>query len=205
MDATLDITNPVSRPDYILAVTGMHDVLENTLKHRNSWCDERFRYFTAVIPDLDWDGYPQHPELNFDKLPEDADYAERLRDMRGKLLWYTKAEVITLDEVNEIFAAAKLPEYGTKKNAGTRVNVLLPRFEVSLATGDLEEARGSIVNNFAEFLTRMLDGGQAKDDDKYVPGSFVLSRELTWSSVAPVPVPRHGDIPTSDTVRPSYT
>jgi hypothetical protein len=167
---TLNLNEPIDRETYERAVTHLIAFLENDLRRRMDWCEERFRYFSAVIPEFNQDapGY-----VDFRQVPEDADYAKLLGEMRGRLLWYTNAGTITLDTVQEIFRSCGMPEYERPADkSGTRLKVYLRPIEINVA-GTEREAIEWVNKHLNDFLIRVMDGKPPQDDDLYVPGSAV--------------------------------
>jgi len=126
--ATLDLTIVVTRDQYKEAITKLLDELDRVSSEMR-WCSERHRYFNAVMDEY-CDG-----DADFGLVPEDTNYAARLRSMRARILWYARAETIKLDLANRLFTAMGLPEYGGGNKAGPRYRVEL-NLELSVSGDD---------------------------------------------------------------------
>jgi hypothetical protein len=197
----ISLDEPVTREQYDSCIKAMFSFVNGTLRDRFDWCSDRIRYFEAVIPysHATQSGY----DLIIDSAPDGSDFSALLREARGKILWYANATTISMETASEIFAACGLPPYVQKKEASIRVSVELHTFNISIAAGDYDTARRWVIDNFQDFMARMLDGKPAQDGDKYVPGSVVMSAGnrpyvhiFTNGSQRPVDE--------ADTVRPSY-
>lgn len=206
----LDLDKPVTREHYEHAVSHLIEFLTGELSNRMDWCEERFRYFAAIIPEFDRykTGY-----LDFAEVPQDADYAARLRDMRGKLLYYTAAGTITLEVTNEILRKSGLPEYHAPgKPTGLRLRINLTGLELNVAVPSKMEASAAANNSEAitwvrdhlqELVVSALDGKPSPEDNRYVPGSakFVTN----YQPEVYIAREEGPTIDSSQIVRPSYT
>jgi hypothetical protein len=195
----LDLSRPVSRDRYMNTITGLYQFFEGELKPRNSWCNERFRYFEELIPELVVDRSNRHytAELDFTSVPEDADYVARLRDTRGKLLWYASSTIISLSQTNEALQAAGMPGYKAE-NSGTRMSLELDNIRITVAASTSNEARVWIQDHLTDFLTRMIDGKGPMDTDLYVPGSITFG-DPEYIHTASLP-----SVDVKDTIRPGF-
>lgn len=193
---TLNLSEPITRDDYFSSVARLTEFFRE-LADRTEWCSARHRYFAAIVPE-----YNAYARDNYDPalVPDDADYAARLRDMRARVLWYVSAETIDLDTANEGFRAAGWPLYAVEK-AGVRVEVCLPPLYVNVAPDG--ELPGNTVrwvrDHIGQLIIDRLDGKRVRDN-RYVPGSATISGNV---EVYFVSAERSG-IPESDTLRPSY-
>lgn len=202
--AILDLSGSITRDQFEDAVKDAHNHVENVIRPRRGWCTERYRYYACTIPGYVFDNWAETGQLDLSTVPHEdgLDYASMLRDMRGKILWYVNSGVITLDEANDIFRAAGLPEYhGKDRKDGIRLRVGLSAFNINVAADETRDARAWVRDNFRDFLTRMIDGKPPQDDDKYVPGSIVIPDHYIEVTHAP----ERFMIDEADTVRPSYS
>jgi hypothetical protein len=171
----LNLDAPVTREQYEHAVRHMVEYLGHDLTRRHGWCEDRYRYFAAVIPE-----YRRRREdrVNFEVVPQEANYAQLLKDIRARILWYVaEGDVIHLDEANEVFAAGGLPEYGKdEKLGGHRVRVALPYLDINVAGAESQEqANAWAQQNMIELIVNLLDGKPVEEgSNKYVPASGVF-------------------------------
>jgi hypothetical protein len=175
----LDLTKPVTRAEYEDSIKRMIHYLEHDLKRRHDWCDNRWGYFKNVIPEF-YAGAIDN--VNFNSVPADANYNERLDVTRRKILWYARAGTISLVDANEIFAKGGLPEYGVDRKTGHRVRIGMPYLEANIGDVEsLDDARGYVTEHWLDLIVSLLDG-KPVEGSKYVPGSAVFD---TSYSTAP--------------------
>lgn len=192
--SVLDLNSEITPKEFRESVTSLVQFFTELASERG-WCPERHRYFEAVVP-----GYIGEGQLGYvseDYSPDDP--AAELRNIRGRILWYTRAGTVSLDDANRMFAAARLQEYVLGNKPGHRVQVALPHFEVNIGAGDVTDAEEWAREHMIELITAMLDGRKV-DDNRYVPGSVAF----TSSGVSACQANSYTSIPEADTVRPSY-
>lgn len=172
--STIDLSGNVTREQYTDAVTGLVNHM-NQLSANTGWCSSRHAYFQAVLPEYDsgYDGLHSHPRANLDLVPDDADYALLLRNVRARALWYVRAGIIDLSYVNDGFAAANLPAYvPSPDKAGQRVRVTLPAIEVTVTDAEYQAGMYQFADNFARLMLARLDRHATDDiETGYVPNS----------------------------------
>lgn len=174
---TLDLDQTVTREQYEHAITHLAAFLETTLRRENDWCEERFRYFRAIMPEFSQDSVNF---VNLGLVAQDADYAQLLKDIRARVLFYTHSGTINLDTANRIFEAAGLPAYGIDTKTGVRMHVYMPPLALNVAVDGVEEARAWLADNLLRLITDVMDGSPVKtDDNKYVPGSLAFDNNST--------------------------
>lgn len=196
---TLDLSGDVTREQYFASVEGLTEYLRS-LAYDMSWCSERHRYFAAIIPE--YDSYAGETQINRSLVPDDSDYAARLRDVRARVLWYVNAGTIELEYANRGFAAANMAPYVPEAKSGRRVQVFLPAFEFSVTdNGDTDAAiRVYVREHVTEMIVAALDN-RTLEGNRYVPGSAVF--EQTGIEVY-VMRNDHNVIPSDMILRPSY-
>jgi hypothetical protein len=186
--ASLDLDTTITRDQYMNAVTRLL-IEANTVSSENGWCDERHRYFEAVVKEYDLG------DADFSQVPEDTDYAAQLRSMRARILWYAYAASISLDTANRFFAAMGLHEYNDHDKPGSRFHVEVI-MELNV-TG--EGGRYYLQSHLASLITRALDGRLSEEDNRYVPGSAVITQRYVTSML------NEPAIKATDIERPSYS
>jgi hypothetical protein len=177
----LDLAKPVTREEYEHSIKRMIEFMEHELTDRHDWCDARWRYFGNVIPEFTAGATDN---VDFGKVPADANYNERLDVTRRKLLWYARqgADTITLSEANEIFVRGGLPEYGVDTKTGRRIRIGMPYLDVNIAADSIEDAKQYARDHWLKLLVSLLDG-KPVEDSKYVPGSAVFDASYGGASV----------------------
>lgn len=171
----LNLDGSVTREEYMGAITRLMTFWHDKLRQRMSWCGERHRYFASIIPEYDTPEYRDKEygagEADFSRVSDDADYAERLRHVRARILWYAKSGTINLDLANEMFVASGLPEYGSPgKPVGTRLRVALPEIIINVA-GDELASKVWAERHLMEYIVHVMDGKPPLEDAAYVTGS----------------------------------
>jgi hypothetical protein len=167
----LDLDKPVTREEYEDSVKRMIEFLEHDLKRRHEWCESRWGYFENVIPEFDPDATN---DVDFSRVPADANYNERLDATRRKILFYAQQGTINLADANEIFAKGGLPEYGVDRKTGHRVRIGMQYLEVNIGDVEsLDDAKAYVREHWLELIVSLLDG-KPVEDSKYVPGSAVF-------------------------------
>jgi hypothetical protein len=196
----LDLDKPVTREQYEHAISHMIQFLGDDLTRRHGWCDERHRYFANVIPEY---RRSRESRVNFDAVPQDADYAKRLKYTRAKILWYVRdGDVIRLDEANEVFVAGGLPEYGKdEKLGGYRVRVALPYLGINVSGVESSpEAQEWAKQHMMQLIVDLLDG-KPVEGSKYVPASGVF--DMNYGGANAIAVLQEREVREEDTLRPS--
>jgi hypothetical protein len=165
--APLNLDAAITREQYIDAVSNLLPELD-TISDDRGWCGDRHRYFKSVLPEYTPDiNYSANADFNL--VPEDTDYAARLRSIRARVLWYAKAETINLAIANRVLTALGLSAYEISRKAGTRFQV---RVYLNLnVTGDRYDAADWLREELPGRIIRALDGLPQPDDNRYVPGS----------------------------------
>lgn len=169
--ATINLDAPITREQYQEAITKLL-AEANRVGDFMGWCSERHRYFGTVIEE-----YSRYNDsfVDFTLVPENVDYAARIRSIRAQILWYVNARTITFENGNRFITAMGLPPYDGDNKAGPRYTVEL---QLSLGiTGD--DYRRFIESELPNIITRALDGQPVEavtnNDSHYVPGSVVIS------------------------------
>lgn len=176
---TVNLDGTVTRNEYMDSVTRLMNFWHRELRPRKSWCGERHRYFEAIIPEYvtPEDEEYDSGKADFDKVPENADYATLLRNIRARILWYAKSGTISLAMADEMFRASGMPVYTIPgKPVGTRLVAYFPRVFFN-ASGDKDAAMEWAKTNFAESIVQALDGKPMQENNPYVPGSVVFDGE----------------------------
>lgn len=202
----LKLDGEITRDQYKECIERMVEYLNGDLKTEMEWCSQRHRYFDALIIEYESDGRDGALEVNL--IPGEADFAQRLRDIRARLLWYAKNETITVWTANKILARSGLQEYNNNgKPVGRRISVSLPTITLNIG-GDEMSCLEWIEQNILSMILDGLDGKifEAKGDDKqnrYVPGSAAFENH-PHRYVDAEEVTQEVSIPESETLRPSY-
>lgn len=190
----IDLDTTVTREQYISAVESLLPVLDQVSNDRG-WCSERHRYFRAVMHEYVPDSTRyEHAGADFSQVPEDTDYADRLRSMRARVLWYVRNDTISPEIGDRILTGLGLRLANQAQKPGERVRAHID-VELNVAPGD------STARNWAEFdlpalIVRVLDA--SPDAGRYIPGSGVASCYSTDR------LSSRASIPETDTERPSY-
>jgi hypothetical protein len=192
---TLDLEGTVTREQYEAAVISLCATF-NTVAEEMGWCGERHRYFAAIIPEYDYDREDGESRVNFSLVPDDEDYAARIKGMRARILWYGRAGTIRMSIVNRGLNALGLPDYeGSKSGARFRVYLTL---ELNVTAHPDTTGRRWLYDHLREVLPAAMDG-KPVEDNRYVPGSAAVSNvdvnALTGDE---------GEISAADTEVPSY-
>jgi hypothetical protein len=198
----LNLDAPVTCEQYIRAIESLLPELER-ISINEGWCSQRHRYFAAVLPEYktieDKYGSVIDGTFSFDSVPaeNDADFAARLRSVRGRVLWYVKDEVIRLGTANQMLTALGLPEYEIN-TASIQFDVRLGALRLSVAGSNFYESAEWLRNELPSLLVRALNGQPQPNDNRYVPGSAMID------PVRGVQQSRGSTIPDADTERPDY-
>jgi hypothetical protein len=195
----LDLAKPVTREEYEHSIKHMIEFMEHDLKRRHDWCENRWGYFENVIPEF---SAGATDNVNFDKVPADDNYNERLDATRRKILWYARAGTISLMDANEIFAKGGLPEYGVDKKTGHRLRVGMPYLDVNIGVETEAEAKQYVRDHWLELIVSLLDG-KPVEDSKYVPASAVFDNIYTDGPSVDKVVDYNSSVKEEDTTYPT--
>lgn len=131
----IDLSQPVPYEDFAFAVNAVWMTVGMELAERYDWCEAWISYVHSLAPglfpgiestetDTSSIGYERAvPFTPDDKFPAENN-AETLRLVRARVLYYVTVWQISVDDANEIFAAARLPLY-EPQNAGLAVHGVL--------------------------------------------------------------------------------
>lgn len=73
------------------------------------WCGERHSYFQGILPE-----YNGYAEALYNPVPDTdprTDFAESVREVRGRILYWVVQGSVTIGNANEIMSAAGIPPY----------------------------------------------------------------------------------------------
>lgn len=109
----IDLDGPVTREQYNTMANVLAPALD-AFGRRAGWCSERHDHFTAILPEYTSDYYDRATATP--ATDETADYAQKARDVRGRILWHVRNRSysrrdVTIQAANRLLAAAGLPEY----------------------------------------------------------------------------------------------
>lgn len=191
----IDLDTTVTREQYISAVEGLLPVLDDISDDRG-WCTERHRYFRAVMFEYMPVGVNERAGADFSQVPEDTDYAARLRSMRARVLWYVRNDTISPEIGDRILTGLGLRLANQARKPGERIRAHID-VELNVGPGDDGSARSWATHGLPALIVRLLDA--SPDAGRYIPASAVASCYSTDR------LSTRASIPETDTERPSYT
>lgn len=196
--------NSVTREQYVTALTSLGDFLCE-LRHAKGWCGESHQYFTAIYPEYDRHerNAHQHAPL-MDLVPDDADYGDRLRRIRARVLWYVNADLTDLITANDAFIMMGIPTYPDKSvSIESQIYVYLPTLYLSVSAPSMNEAIDWAESDLLDAVAAAVNGHPIPAGSPIVPGS------VRFAESPGIDVYRVGlgneQIMSADTERPSYS
>lgn len=144
----LDISKGVSPKDYARTLNALKDGMDD-FREEQGWCSEFWSYITSTISGVfQWSNYEEKVTVYTDTVGTDAERAEQLRLIRGRILRYV-GERIQLPRANDILRNAGLPEYVQDVN-GNPWSVRVPG--ISFVVSAKADPTLEIQAKFREFL-----------------------------------------------------